>query len=107
MTTAKLVASIALMAVIIASTRIFPFVVFGSGKKPPKVIMYLGKYLPPAIIVAITIYCFKDIKFYEFPFGIKEIIASASVVLLHIRFKNTMVSITLGTLLYMALIRLF
>ncbi|MGN1318075.1 MAG: branched-chain amino acid transporter permease [Lachnospirales bacterium] len=106
MTTTKLVTSIALMALIIASTRIFPFVVFGNGKKPPEIIMYLGKYLPPAIIVAITIYCFKDIKFYEFPFGIREIIASISVVLLHLKFRNTMVSITIGTILYMVLVRL-
>lgn len=106
MTTAKLILSIALMAVIIMATRLFPFIVFGSGKKPPEVIIYLGKYLPPAIIVAITVYCFKDIKFYEFPFGIKEIISALSVVLLHIKFRNTMVSITAGTVLYMLLIRL-
>lgn len=106
MTTFKLITSIALMALIIMSTRFFPFIVFGSGKKPPAVIMYLGKYLPPAIIVAITIYCFKDVKFYEFPFGIREIIAALSVVLLHIKFKNTMISITIGTILYMLLLRL-
>jgi branched-chain amino acid transport protein azlD len=107
MTTTKLLISIILMSVIIASTRFFPFIVFGNGKQPPKVIMYLGKYLPPAIITAITIYCFKDIKFYELPFGIREIISSLTVVLLHIKFKNTMVSISVGTILYMTLLRIF
>lgn len=106
MTTTKLIVSIALMAIIIAGTRFFPFLVFGNGKKPPDVIMYLGKYLPPAIIVAITIYSFKDIKFYQFPFGIREIIASATVALLHWKFKNTMLSIIVGTLLYMFLLRI-
>ncbi len=105
MTTAKLIASIALMAFIIAATRFFPFIVFGSGKKPPKAIMYLGKYLPPAIIVAITVYCFKDVKFYEFPFGIREIISAITVVILHLKLKNTMIIITVGTVLYMILLR--
>lgn len=106
MTTTKLIISIALMAVITMFTRFFPFIVFGSGKKPPKVIIYLGKYLPPAIIVAITVYCFKDVKFYEFPFGIKEILSALTVALLHIKFKNTMISIITGTALYMLLLRL-
>lgn len=106
MTTTKFIISIALMALIIMATRFFPFIVFGSGKKPPEVIMYLGKYLPPAIIVAITVYCFKDVKFYEFPFGIKEIISALTVMLLYIKFKNTMISIIAGTVLYMLLIRI-
>lgn len=106
MTTTKLILSIALMATIIVSTRAFPFVVFGRGKKPAPWVMYLGKYLPPAIITAITIYCFKDIAFYKMPFGIKEIVATLTVILLHYKFKNTMISITVGTVLYMVLLRL-
>lgn len=106
MNTSKLIISIALMSLIIAGTRFFPFVVFGNGKKPPDIIMYLGKYLPPAIIVAITVYCFKDTKFYEFPFGAKEIISALTVVALQLRLKNTMISITIGTVLYMLLLRL-
>ena len=99
--------AIAVMAVIISGTRFFPFIVFGKGKKPPKIIMYLGKYLPPVIIVAITVYCFKDINFLIMPYGLKEVVSVLTVVLLHIKFKNTMLSITLGTIVYMLLIRLF
>lgn len=106
MTTHKLIISIAIMAIIITGTRFFPFIVFGNGKQPPKVIMYLGKYLPPAIITAITVYCFKDTKFYQFPYGYKEILALLTVVLLHLKFKNTMLSITAGTVLYMILVKI-
>ena len=40
------------------------------------------------------------------PFGIREIVSVATVVLLHLKFKNTMISITVGTVLYMMLMRL-
>ncbi len=106
MTTTKLCIAIGLMAVITFSTRLFPFVVFGRGEKPAPVIMYLGKYLPPALITAIVVYCFKDIDFLSGMHGLAEIISAITVIALHYKFRNTMLSIAVGTVLYMILIRI-
>ena len=55
MTTSKLIISILIMAAITFGTRLAPFVIFGRGEKPPEIIIYLGKYLPPAIITIIIV----------------------------------------------------
>ena len=87
-------------------TRAFPFILFGrEDKSPPRIITYLGKYLPPAIIFGIVIYCFKDTSFTNYPYGIKEIIAVATVIILHLWKRNSMISIFSGTIVYMILVQ--
>ena len=103
MTTGKLIISILIMAAITFGTRLAPFVIFGRGEKPPEIIIYLGKYLPPAII---TIYCFKNITLTSGNHAIPEALASITVILLQLKLKNTMISIFTGTALYMVLLHL-
>lgn len=105
MTTEKLIAAIILIASITFFTRAVPFIVFDHGSKPPEIIMYLGKYLPPAIICIIIVYCFKDVSFLSGSYGIPEAIAVAAVLLLQYKFRNTMISIFTGTVVYMILIQ--
>lgn len=105
MTIEKLIISIAVIALITFSTRAIPFLIFGHGKEPASVILYLGKYLPPAIITIILIYCFKDISFISGNFGLPEIIGSGIVVFLQLKFKNTMISIFTATVIYMILVQ--
>lgn len=105
MTTEKLILSIIVIALVTFSTRALPFAIFGRGKEPLPIIMYLGKYLPPAIITIILIYCFKDVSFISNTFGLPEIIGSLSVVFLQLKFKNTMISIFVSTVIYMILVQ--
>ncbi len=51
------------------------------------------------------IYCFKDIHILKPPYGINEITAFLSVILLHRIFKVFVLSITLPTILYMVLVQ--
>lgn len=102
----KLVISIVLMAVVTFSTRALPFVLFGRGDKPAPIILFVGKYLPPALISAIIIYCFKDVHILYGSHGVPELLAAISVIALQLGFKNTMISIFVGTIFYMLLIRL-
>lgn len=106
MTTSKLIISILIMAAITFGTRLAPFVIFGRGEKPPKIIIYLGKYLPPAIITIIIVYCFKNVTLTSGNHAIPEVLASITVILLQLKLKNTMISIFTGTALYMVLLHL-
>ena len=86
-------------------TRWIPFVIFPKGQEVPQVIQYLGKVLPPAVIGMLVIYCFKSVRLTAFPFGLPEVIAGGVVVLLHIWKRNNLLSIGVGTVLYMVLVQ--
>ena len=47
MTTGQTLAAIAVMAVVTFLTRALPFLLFDRGGEPPKVVLYLGRVLPP------------------------------------------------------------
>ena len=98
-------AVIGVIAVVTWALRAFPFLLFGN-RPLPKVIRYLGKALPPAIMTVLVIYCLRDISFSQSPFGIPELAACALVVILQAVRKNMYLSIIAGTVCYMALIRL-
>ena len=97
-------AVIGVIAVVTWALRAFPFLLFGN-RPLPKVIRYLGKALPPAIMTVLVIYCLRDISFSQSPFGIPELAACALVVILQVTRKNMYLSIIAGTVCYMILIR--
>ena len=86
-------------------TRFIPFAVFPRGKEIPKVVQYLGKVLPPAVIGMLVVYCLKSAEIISFPYGLPELIAGAVVVVLHIWKRNNLLSIGVGTILYMLLVQ--
>ena len=91
---------IAVTALVTVLTRFLPFAVF--GKRPlPRVVVYLGRVLPPAIMAALVVYCLKDIDLTAFPFGLAQLISVAVTALVHLWRRNTL----LGTACYMVLIR--
>ena len=72
----------------------------------PKMIRYLGKALPPAIMTVLVIYCLRDTSLSQSPYGIPELAACALVVVLQVIRKNMYLSIISGTVCYMILIRM-
>ena len=99
------IAIFAIIAVVTWITRALPFAVFGNKKGVPKLIGYLGKVLPGAIMATLVIYCLRMIDLTEFPFGLAELISVAVVVIVHLWKRNIFWSISSGTLCYMILIR--
>ena len=95
---------IGVIAAVTWALRAFPFLLFGN-RPLPKVIRYLGKALPPAIMTILVIYCLRDISFGQSPFGIPELAACVLVVILQVVRKNMYLSIIAGTVCYMILIR--
>ncbi|PIE43271.1 MAG: branched-chain amino acid transporter [Gammaproteobacteria bacterium] len=93
---------IAVMAIATFLTRVTSFVLFRNKGGHPA-IEFLGTYLPPAIMLLLVIYCFKD-KDVTNPVSIApETVSLALVAVLHLTLKNPLVSIAVGTLCYMIL----
>ena len=85
-------------------TRFLPFILFPEGKTPPKYISYLGTVLPYAVIGFLVVYSLKDAVFSQFH-GIPEMISILLILFLHKWRKNTLLSISAGTALYMFLVQ--
>lgn len=85
-------------------TRFLPFFIFPEGKQPPKFIMYLGQVLPCAVIGLLVVYCLKDAVFTSFH-ALPELIAIVCVAALQVWKKNMLLSMAVGTVLYMVLVQ--
>ena len=99
-----------LLVVVIAlttmSTRFLPFLIFRENHETPKIITYLGKVLPCALMGMLVVYCMKDVRFADSPYGLPELIGCAITAGLHIWLRNSLLSIGVGTASYMLLIQL-
>ena len=93
-------------ALVTMLTRFLPFIIFNEHRKTPKIVLYLGKVLPCAIMGMLVVYCLKDVAFLSAPYGIPEFIGIAFVALIHIWKRNSLLSIGLGTVFYMVLVQL-
>ena len=98
--------TIAVIALVTAGLRFLPFLIFGENRKTPPLIAHLAQVLPFAIMGMLVVYCLKDVSFTAAPFGIPEAMSVATVALLHIWKRNTLLSIGAGTLCYMLLVQL-
>ena len=86
-------------------TRWLPFLMFPENKQPPKVVLYLGRVLPPAMMGLLVVYCFKNVFWLSGSHGAPGLLAVAAVVILHLWKKNVLLSIAGGTALYMILVQ--
>lgn len=105
MTTQRAVAMILVAAVCTFATRVAPFLLF-NGKKPiPPIVRYLGEALPPAVIALLVVYCVKNVNWLAAPHGAPELLCIAVTAVLHIWKRNNLLSIGVGTVLYMYLVQ--
>ena len=87
-------------------TRWLPFWLFPEKKRPPAVVTYLGKVLPPAMMGLLVVYCLRNVDIAAAPHGLPELIALAVVTALHLWKRNVLLSIGAGTVVYMLLVQL-
>ena len=102
----RLILVIGVCGVCTMLTRALPFMVFGGNRQVPKVVLYLGKVLPPTIIATLVIFCLRNVDFMTGNHGVCELIGILTAGVLHFAFGNSFVSIGTATILYMILIRL-
>ena len=105
LTTAGAIAAIAVMAVVTFLTRALPFLLFDRGSAPPKIVLYLGRVLPPAIIAMLIVYCLKGVTFASPAGWAPSLLAGGAAVVLHLWKGNDLLSIFGATVLYMVLVQ--
>lgn len=96
---------VAVIALVTLFLRSLPFLLFGGKRKTPVFITYLSNVLPYAIMGMLVVYCLRNTNFLAAPHGLPEVIACGAVALLHLCKRNTLLSIALGTVLYMFLVQ--
>lgn len=96
--------TIAVIALATFATRALPFLFFGS-REPPEMLAVIEKNLPPMILLLLVIYCLKDVQWLTAPYGIPEFVTIGVVAGLHLWKRNAMLSIFIGTALYMVLVQ--
>ena len=77
MTTAQSLITIGIIALGTVFTRFLPFWLFPKGKPAPRIVAYLGKVLPCAVMGLLVVYCLKDVQPAAAPYGLPELIAVA------------------------------
>ncbi|ATJ82794.1 branched-chain amino acid transporter permease [Halomonas beimenensis] len=111
MTLTALLTFIAVCALATFAARVLPFVALARQAEHP-LILHLGRYLPPAVMLILVIYALRDFRpliegrLNAGPQGWPLVIASALVVGLHLWRRHALVSILGGTATYMAMIQL-
>ena len=96
---------ILVMGAVTLATRLLPVLIFGRGEKVPDYIMYLGKVVPYTAMGLLIVYCLRDVSVFEAPHAFPEIISLAVVSLTYIWKRNSIFSVVIGPIIYMALVQ--
>ena len=95
---------VAVVSVVTILLRFIPFLLL-RNRETPKYITYLGTVLPYAIMGMLVVYCLKSMSIVSYPFGLPELCGCLTVVLVHVWKRNTLLSILLGTVVYMVCVQ--
>lgn len=105
MTPVQTILTIFALSLGIIVTRFTPFLLFPEGKEQPPIITYLGKVLPPAMMGLLIVFCLKGVSLVQAPHGLPELIAIVVIIVLHLWRRNVLLSLAVGTALYMFLVQ--
>ena len=95
---------IAVMTAATFLTRVTPFVLLHHKADHP-LLLFLGRYTPPAIMTLLVLYSLQGVDWQAPPHGTPELAAVALTLLLHGWRRNALLSIFGGTGFYMAVLQ--
>ncbi len=84
-------------------TRALPFVLFDKHSDHP-FLNYLGRFLPPVLMVLLLVYSFKNETFISLDF-VPELLGLMVTLVLHLLWRQPLISIVVGTAFYMLLVQ--
>lgn len=99
-----LLAVILVMAGATFLTRLVPFVAL-RGLRDHPLLLFLGRYMPPAVMTALVFYSLRDLDLATPPFGIGTFAAVAVTVAVHLWRRHALLSIASGTAVYMGVVQ--
>lgn len=97
---------VAMVALATQITRWTPFLVFSGSRKLPRVVEDLGRLLPPAMMGLLVVYSLRNTDILSGRHGLPEAIAVTVTAGLHLWRRSTLLSILVGTAVYMLLVQL-
>ncbi|MBS0621385.1 MAG: AzlD domain-containing protein [Verrucomicrobia bacterium] len=83
------------VSAVVSSLRLLPFV-FAESLRKSRVANLLAIKLPACIIFLQIVYCLANRPFLVYPYGIPELAGIATVIALHVAFRNLLLSIVGG-----------
>tara|TARA_B110000914_G_C15360800_1_gene398423 strand:+ start:186 stop:500 length:315 start_codon:yes stop_codon:yes gene_type:complete len=98
-----LVVVIVIMSLATFATRLPPFVLFSGREKHP-LLQFVAKYTPPMVMTILVIYMLKGIDFLAME-GLHAFAALLATTAFHLWKRNALLSIFIGTALYMMLVQ--
>jgi branched-subunit amino acid transport protein AzlD len=105
--TSYLAAFIAVATVATFATRVIPFLFFERHTDHP-LVQHLGKFLPAAVMALLaTIYLQRSANWAAALPGFDAFLPGILVVIIHLWYRNALVSIAIGTASYMAIQQLW
>ena len=96
---------IVVMGVVTMATRLLPVLLFSHNDNIPDWVLYLGRVVPYTAMGLLIVYCLKDVSVFSGSHGLPEIISLAVVSITYLWKRNTILSVVVGTVLYMALVQ--
>ena len=93
------------VALATAITRFLPFLLFPESKQPPKLIEDLSRLLPAAMMGLLVVYCLKGVDLASTAQWLPQLLGVAVTAAVHLWRRNTLLSIAVGTALYMILVQ--
>lgn len=85
--------------------RFLPFIIIRKSIAERKYIKFLGDMMSYSMIALLVVYCLKEVNLIKYPYGIPELISIAIIIILHIIKRNVLISIGVGTVIYMILVQ--
>lgn len=104
MTTAQMLAAIAIAAAATILTRALPFIAFPAGKQTPPYIQYLGRVLPGAVFGLLVVYCLREVDVFTGMHGLPEALGVLVAGSTYLWKRNMLLSIAVSTVLYMLIV---
>ena len=100
-----ILSAVAVIALVTAATRFLPFLIWSGDRKTPPIIHKLSRSLPYAIMGMLVVYCLKGSCFRAAGDWLPALISCAAVVLSYLWKRNTLLSMGIGTIVYMILVQ--
>lgn len=95
--------SIFMMAMATVFSRVAPFAFLYRFKNNPH-LHFLGRYLPPAVMLLLCIYCVRGTFRASQVEGLYAVVCSVLVAVLHVWKRHALMSIGVGSVLYILLV---